>query len=122
MEPHKKLPSVEDYKPSFEAGAQAYFDKAREFVLKFYAAEIGAFLSVKFSEVDADFFFREYVWVVHATGFSAKAVGKFMPRLIGAYGIYDDLAEEEFEIAFERVRKVCNNRQKAKAIWKTSFP
>ena len=120
MEPHKELPSIENYRPDFDADAHTYFNKALDFVTEFYLAEVGAFMSVEFDKIDADFFFREYVWVVHATGFSAKAVGKFMPRLIGAYGIYDDLAEEEFEVAFERVRKVCNNSQKAKAVWKTA--
>lgn len=120
MEPHKELPSTEGFEPDIEAGPTAYFDKAHAFVKKFYPEQLRAFSDVRFEDVDSDFFFREYTWVVHATGFSAKAVGKFMPRLVGAYGIWDDLAEEEFDDAFERVKKVCNNPQKAKAVWRTA--
>lgn len=101
-------------------GPCAYFERAHAFVNKFYPEQLKAFSSVRFEDVDSDFFFREYTWVVHATGFSAKAVGRFMPRLVGAYGIWSDLAGEEFDDAFERVRKVCNNRPKAKAVWATA--
>jgi endonuclease III len=120
VEPHKELPLTEGPRPDLDAGPQAYFDRAREFVEESYPEELEAIRSTKFEEVSSDFFFREYVWVVHATGFSAKAVGRFMPKLMVAYGMYDDLAEEEFEAAFERIRRVCNNRQKAKAVWKTA--
>lgn len=120
MEPHKELPSTDGFEPDLEAGPAAYFEKAHAFVKEFYPEQLKAFSAVRFGDVDSDFFFREYAWVVHATGFSAKAVGKFMPRLIGAYGIWSDLAEEEFDVAFERVMEVCDNRQKAKAVWTTA--
>jgi endonuclease III len=120
VEPHKELPSTEEYRPAFGAGPGVYFDRAYEFVRRFYPEALEALQSVRFEDVDPDFFFREYVWVVHATGFSAKAVGRFMPRLVTAYGIYDDLASRRFDDAFEEVRKVCNNRQKARAVWRTA--
>jgi len=120
MECHKELLSTNGYKPDLNEGPQAYFNKAWKFVQKFYPEAIDLCRSVRFEDVDPDFFFREYVWVVHATGFSAKVVGRLIPRLLGAYGVYDDLADKDFDAAFEEIGKVCNNRQKAKAVWRTA--
>jgi endonuclease III len=58
--------------------------------------------------------------VVHATGFSAKAVGKFIKKLLEAYGSYSSISGESFETMFVRVKKVCNNEQKAFAVYKTA--
>ena len=83
MEPHKKLDSgIERFKPPLDEGAQAYFDIAREFASAFYKSEIDQISSVKFDKVEPDDFFHECIWVIHATGFSAKAVGKFFGKLI----------------------------------------
>lgn len=120
MEPHKELDLTRVQAPPLDQGPQAYFDAALEFARANYADEMAYIGSTVFADVDPDMFFREYVWVVHATGFSAKAVGKFMPRLAEAYGPYGVLAGEDFETAFDRVRKVCNNPQKAKAVHKTA--
>ena len=117
MEPHKTLSGIEA--PSLES-PQAYFDAALKFVQTYYPEQLKAFSSVKSDEVDSDFFFREYVWVVHATGFSAKAVGKFMPDLLSAYGWWNALAHKEFGDVMQRVAPVCNNPQKAKAVHATA--
>lgn len=119
MEPHKRLSGI-DRVPDLSVGPQAYFDVAYEFVKTHYPEQLEAFSSVKFDDVDEDFFFREYVWVVHATGFSAKAVGKFMPRLLQAYGWWDALSFKDFSEVMVRVAPVCNNPQKAKAVYATS--
>lgn len=116
MEPHKTLTNLTDYTPSVDDGPNEYFAKAWGFTNKFYQEELKFIQSTKFDSVTPEFFFREYAWVVHATGFSAKAVGKFMPRLMEAYGGWKKLSSENFVPAFKRVKKVCNNRQKAKAI------
>lgn len=115
MEPHKTLSGIEHI-PDLNSSPEAYFDTALKFVQIHYPEQLEAFSSVKFEEIDDDFFFREYVWVVHATGFSAKAVGKFMPRLLEAYGWWESLAKMGFEDVMERVSPVCNNPQKAKAV------
>lgn len=120
MEPHRQLSGIEQYQPSLEDGPKAYFEKALVFARTFYGAEMEQIGSVKFEEVTPEYFFREYVWVVHATGFSAKAVGKFMPRLLKAYGPWAILSGESFDEAFERIRLVCNNPQKSKAVWQTA--
>jgi endonuclease III len=121
MEPHKELGSgTEEFRPRVEDGPKAYFEQSLKFALRFYGDEVRRISSVRLKDVDADFFFREYVWVVHATGFSAKAVGNFMPRLMEAYGPWAKLAGEDFDSAMVRVKDVCNNPQKAKAIHKTA--
>ena len=81
-----------------------------------YLSEMEAISSVKFHNVDEDFFFKEFTWVVHASGFSAKAVGKFFPKLLLAYGHWEELAERNFDEVMERMTPMCKNRQKAKAI------
>lgn len=117
MEPHRELDAgIEDFRPDLNAGAQAYFDKAWKFTQKFYDKELRQISSVKFSDVTPEHFFNEYVWVVHATGFSAKAVGKFMPNLMNAYGPWSTLGWTASEIVIERVRQVVNNPQKISAV------
>lgn len=121
MEPHRNLEIGPDYdKPVLSDDPREYFKKALRFVREHYSEEFERISSVRFSEVTPDFFFREYVWVVHATGFSAKAVGRFMERLMPAYGAWDSLADETFDVVMSRVRSVCNNSAKAKAIWTTA--
>jgi len=123
MEPHKELESgISKLAPPLDKGYKAYFRKAREFAELYYNDELKRIGSTKFSDVTPEFFFNEYVWVVHATGFSAKAVGKFMPKLMVAYGPWPQLGDDlkgstPFKF-FERVQPVCNNPQKAKAIQK----
>jgi hypothetical protein len=117
MEPHRELGTgTEDFRPDLNAGAKAYFDKAWKFTQKFYGKEVRQISSVRFSEVTPEHFFAEYTWVVHATGFSAKAVGKFMPKLVNAYGPWTTLGWTASEIVVERVRKVVNNPQKISAV------
>lgn len=117
MEPHRDLDAgIEDFRPDLKAGAQAYFDKAWKFTQKFYGKELRQISSVKLSNVTPEHFFSEYVWVVHATGFSAKAVGKFMPRLMSAYGPWATLGKTALEIVLKRVSQVVNNPQKIKAV------
>lgn len=120
MEPHKVLPDIEKHRPPLDRGPSAYFQKALEFARAYYSEEMDNISSVRFDDVTPDQFFREYVWVVHATGFSAKAVGNFMPRLMVAYGNFRSLSKEPFEDAFIRVKAVCNNRQKAAAVHKAA--
>jgi len=123
MEPHKELASTEafikHYSPEF-TDVRTYFTKAKIFADKFYGEDMKRMLCVKWDEVGPSLFFEEYVWVACATGFSAAAVSKFIGRLIEKLGWYDELAEEEFEDVFERVRSVLNNKDKIKAMHETA--
>ena len=121
MEPHKNLGNISQYAPDISDGPKAYFEKAYVFTKKFYENEFNYISSTKHESVDAEFFFREYIFVVHATGFSAKAVGNFMPRLVEAYGPYQELAERSLADATGRVKVVCNNPQKIKAVHSTAL-
>lgn len=118
MEPHKELSLTEELRPDLGSPPGEYFAKARAFVERFYGDELRAFQSVRFQDVSPEFFAREHAWVVHATGFSAKAVGKFMPKLVLAYGHWSDLARKEETEVMEAVLPVCNNPQKARAVWR----
>jgi hypothetical protein len=115
---HDKV--VADEIPNLAEGPFKYFEKAKKFAYDNYAEEIKRISSTTFATVTGEKFFHEYIWTVHTTGFSAKAVGKFFPRLLEAYGPYDRLAAETKDIAFERVRLVCNNQQKIMSVWMTA--
>lgn len=120
MEPHKELSGAEKFRPNPDEGPKAYFEKALAFTREFYSQEMDSIASVRFEDVSQEHFFREHIWVVHATGFSAKAVGKFMPRLLEAYGPWNLMTLDKFDDVYERVRKVCDNRQKIKAVYATA--
>jgi hypothetical protein len=121
MEPHKELPAgTESYRPDFSDGPDAYYRKAMAFTRAFYGDELKRISSVRLEDVTPSFFFNEYVWVVHATGFKASVVGKMMPRLASAYGTWDALADESFDDVMARVGPVCNNPGKAGAVHKTA--
>lgn len=120
MEPHKKLELGAEKAPNLFGPPVEYFKDALEFAKKHYGNEIERISSVSVSSVDPEFFFKEYIWVVHATGFSAKAVSKFMDRLLKAYGPWETLADESFEDVMGRVKLVCNNQYKALAVQKTA--
>jgi hypothetical protein len=120
MEPHKSLDSsTEQFRPPLDS-PKLYFEKALAFAREYYSEQMDQIGSVKHESVNPEHFFCEYVWVVHATGFSAKAVGKFMPRLMEAYGPYQELANRAIDRAIDRVKVVCNNPQKIKAVHTTS--
>lgn len=116
MEPRAELDPEElaGMAPSPDAGPHEYFRKARELGYRFYKSEIDYIRNTSFDDLTPEQFFTEYVWVVHATGFNAKVVGKLMPRLMEAYGDFRDLARADEEL--RGVLAVCNNPQKAKAV------
>lgn len=121
MEPHKKLSSEYlKYKPNFQDGPNEYFKKAKEFVDRFYKNEYNKIANIRFEDTKSDDFFNEYVWVVHATGFSAKSVGHFYDKLIGCYGSWLDLSSLSVEDAVNKVKVICNNPLKIKSVWQTS--
>jgi len=127
MEPRRDL-SPEELQdgPNPSDSPSEYFRKAHEFAKKHYREEMGRIWSTRFEEVSPNFFFIEYVWVVHATGFNAKVVAKMLPRLTAAYGIgadgsgWDALGKWRLEEVLSRVLPVCNNPQKAKAVHSTA--
>jgi hypothetical protein len=128
MEPRRDLsPEEMEGGPTPADSPEAYFRKARAFAEKHYWDEMVRIWSTKFEDVSPGFFFMEYIWVVHATGFNAKVVAKMLPRLTAAYGIgadgtgWDKLGREHADQVLKRVLPVCNNPQKAKAVHNTAY-
>jgi len=115
---HKSLEelSIESYRPKLDLGPNEYYKSALQFAKTYYSEDINRILSVDFKKISPAFFFKECIWVVHATGFSAKAVGSFFNRLVEAYGDYRILAEEDIGTSVDRIKQVCNNPQKIKAV------
>ena len=121
MEKHISLDERSElYRPGLSDTPAHWFKKAVEFSNTFYSEEISRASKVSFEDLSPELFFSEYIWVVHATGFSAKAVSQFIPRLIPAYGSFDICGTSELDVLLSRVLPVCNNRQKAKAVWQMS--
>jgi endonuclease III len=119
VEPHKNFSVTRDYKPSI-IDAKTYFADALRFAEAFYDEDMQRISSVKWDELQPSHFFEEYVWVVCATGFSAKAVSKFIRKLVDALGWFDVLANEKFEDVFKRISPILNNRGKVKAFHETA--
>lgn len=116
MEIHKNIDLTSEETPKLSSSPYDYFVIAKKFVKNNYNEQYEKYENLKLSDLTPDRFYEELIWVIHATGFSAKAVGKFIPRLLDAYGSYQNLANEPFEVAFQRIKLVCNNEQKSKAV------
>lgn len=113
MEVHSDLdPKFIKYKPDDNTPPREWFKRAYEFANEFYYNEISRAKSVDWNKLTPEEFFVEYIWVVHATGFSAKAVSKFINKLIAAYGDFRSPND------MSMVLNVCNNKQKATAVLK----
>lgn len=117
MEQHKSLEGHQRFRPECQHGLHNYYSQAKKFTLEFYSDTYDRILNTKFSEVSFERFFREYVWVVHTSGFSAKAVSKFWDNLISAYGDPQKIDSEHELIS--RVSSVVNNPQKIRSVYKT---
>jgi hypothetical protein len=83
MELHKQLKIDKNkYNLSLQDNPLDYFAKAMDFVLEYYSEDFNRIANTKFSEVSPEFFLREMSWCVCVSGFSAKVVSKFFPRLM----------------------------------------
>jgi thermostable 8-oxoguanine DNA glycosylase len=118
MEKHNDSIQKTGFEPDECDDLKGYFQKAFSFTMTNYRSTVDEISSKDIAHTDKTTFFREYIWVVHATGFSAKAVSKFLDRLFTAYGKYDVLSAEDPQESVERVRKIVNNPQKILAVHK----
>lgn len=107
--------ATEPFRPPLTS-ALDYFESAWAFTSKFYSEELERIGSVVFDQVTPEFFFREVIWVIHATGFSAAAVSSFFPDLILSYGDFRTLPTNTSAVL--NATLVCNNPQKINAIVK----
>jgi endonuclease III len=120
VEFHKGSFNIEDdiSKDIINKGPTEYFNAAYQFVLEHYSAELNRIASVNFKDVSPQFFFNECIWVICASGFSAKAVSQFFQRLITCIGTYDQVIIKDFDIVWNEVYKIFNNKSKILAIYK----
>lgn len=120
MEQHRALVGHETFRPDIHLGPHRYYIQAKKFTLEFYHETYTRILETKFAEVSLERFFREYVWTVHTSGFSAKAVSKFWDPLIAAYGSPREISSSSLEELIVRVSPVVNNPAKIKSVWRTA--
>jgi len=120
MELHRALNDHEKFRPETREGFHTYYRQAKKFTLEFYSETYTRILETKFAEVSLERFFREYVWTVHTSGFSAKAVSKFWDPLITAYGSPWSIDKMTLDEVIARVSPVVNNPSKIKSVWDTS--
>lgn len=121
MEPRRELDqSHQRFAVSMIASPEEYFDAAYRFTQSYYLEEYQKIASVKFDSLTPAKFFEEYIWVVHATGFSAAAVGKFIRRLLSVYQSVEHTSSTRFEDLFDLIRPICNNPAKSRAIHETA--
>jgi endonuclease III len=118
MEKHKTLFFTNEEIPDLNNTPKDYFKKASEFAYKYYGDEIKKISNTKFDELTPHYFFNEFIWVVHTSGFSAKAVSKFFNKLVIAYGDYEELSEDSLDNLILRIKNICNNKNKANSILK----
>lgn len=111
MEPTKKITIDKKEIPPTNSAAD-YFAFCRVFVEKNYKDIIDDIMSVDYKTLHPEKFFSEYIWVVHATGFSSHVVGQIFPKLQKAYGDYESLANKNKDDVVEEVRKIVNNPDK----------
>jgi len=117
VEPRKTISqNLDAYRPRLEGGPLEYFFVAHNFAMEFYGEQVRAIRGTKFAEVTREDFLREYAWVVHATGFNARVVGKMMPRLMAVYIDAETLSMNEVLV---RALPICNNPRKVKSVWTT---
>jgi len=119
MELRKNIKNIDAYKPEF-TDPNKYFEAARTFAETFYSDDINRIRSVRFERVKPRLFFMEYIWVVYATGFSAQAVSKFINKLFDAFQDWGNIHHESFDDVYERVKPICKNKAKAKAVYDTA--
>lgn len=82
MEMHKDIAIDSKYKLSMQDDYIQYFSKALEFTNQYYKEDLNRISSTKFSEITPEIFFREYCWAICTSGFNAKIVSKFYPKLL----------------------------------------
>lgn len=121
MERHlPKIDGADKYKVNEGESFIDHYTKAKEFTKTFYADVYNKYLSLSFQDTTPQSFFEELIWVIHASGFSAKAVGTFIPKILPAYGDLRACDESDVSEVYARVLPICNNPAKVKSVWECS--
>lgn len=121
MERHlENLVGADKYRVEPGESFSNHYRKAKAFTLEYYGAVYQKYLDTSFAFITPQSFFEELIWVIHASGFSAKAVGNFIPKLLPAYGSVSVCSRLTLDELYTRVLPVCNNKAKVKAVWECS--
>jgi hypothetical protein len=83
MELHKTITiDKSKYKFSLNDHYLDYFSKASDFTLTYYKEDFDRIANTKFSEVSAEFFLQEMSWAISVSGFNARIVSGFFPKMM----------------------------------------
>lgn len=99
---------------------ETFYKYAKEFTLKNYKSVWDKYLAIDKDTTSPQDWFQELIWVIHASGFSAKAVGKFITKITNAYGDFKSCAGMNEEELLSVASPICNNPPKLLAVQKGS--
>lgn len=98
MEIHKSIKLDNRYKLSLTDNYIDYFTKALEFTTEYYKEDLDRISSTKFENITPDFFLREMAWCICVSGFNAKVVSKFFPKLLEILDpMFSDIANGKWQ-------------------------
>lgn len=111
MELHKNLIiDKTKYNLSLQDDPMTYFAKSMDFVLTYYKEDFDRIASTKFENVSPEFFLREMTWCILVSGFNARIVSGFFPKIMS---ILDPLFTE----INNGVNIYCANASENEAEW-----
>lgn len=103
----------DDYKDTIDS----FYVEACRYAMRYHEDSVTNYRYVTLGNITPYVFWREYIWTVYTSGFNARVVTTFFPRLIKAYDLYDKV--ESFKECWDRVRLVVANLLKCKSVHKT---
>lgn len=124
MEIHKTI-DTSKYSISLDSSYLDYFRAAHKFTLDNYKEDYDRIINTRFSEVSPKFFLREMCWCICVSGFNAKIVSKFFPKLLEILNpLFEHVSTRGWEygdcwkddIINQELLKVFNNKRKMSAI------
>jgi|SRR3984957_495106 len=124
MELQKKI--VDDgFNLSLNQSYSEYFSEGLRFVNTHYKDDFDRIATTDFNTITSEFFFQETAWVICASGFNAKIVSKFFPKLMEICAplqnvINGTLNVNTIDVAM-RALELFNNKNKIKAIIDSAF-
>jgi hypothetical protein len=124
MEFHKKI-TDDSFSLSLNKPYSEYFAEGLRFVNKYYKEDFDRISLTDFNTITPEFFFQEVAWVICASGFNAKIVSRFFPKLMEICVplknvINGNLNVNTLDIAVQAL-DLFNNKNKIKAIIDSAF-
>lgn len=126
MEPFKIKKPDNTYGLNINLDPIDYFGRALEFVKEHYQEEFDHIANTKFSDITAETFFKEIIWVIYVSGFNAKIISQIYPKLLEVYNSLFEVAGGKtdavntLDIAVASM-EVFANKCKVKAVIDAAF-